>query len=124
MRIDRRGLLKGSALAGAAVGLPIGAQAAAMVPVLLVFDSRLAESADFARSVAVPQPIDLAKVPLRAVHQALSGAGRIEGLTRWSDWTVLRGLLEAQGLRRASEARLAAPLSGHDGLWRWSMAAR
>jgi hypothetical protein len=91
---------------------------------VLVFDSRLAESADYARGVAAAQRIDLAQVPLRALHQALAGAVRIEGLTRWSDWTVLRGLLESDGLRRADEARLAAPISGHDGLWRWSMAAR
>ena len=123
MRTTRRGLLKASALAGAAVAIPVAA-GAATVPALLVFDSRLAESADYARSAAAIQRIDLAKVPLRAVHQALAGAGRIEGLTRWSDWTVLRGLLESDGLRRAGEARLAAPLSGHDGLWRWSMASR
>jgi len=124
MRTTRRSLLKGSALAGAAVALPGAVGAAASVPALLVFDSRLAESADYAHGSAAMQRIDLAKVPLRAVHQALSGAGRIEGLTRWSDWTALRGLLEADGLRRESEARLAAPLSGHNGLWRWSMAAR
>lgn len=124
MRTTRRGLLKGSALAGAAVAIPVAAQAAAAVPALLVFDSRLAESADYARGAAALQQIDLAKVSLRAVHQALAGAERIEGLTRWSDWTVLRGLLESDGLRRANEALLAAPLSGHDGLWRWSMAAR
>lgn len=123
MRTTRRGLLKASALAGAVVAIPVAA-GAATVPAVLVFDSRLAESADYARSAAAMQRIDLAQVPLRAVHQALAGAGRIEGLTRWSDWTVLRGLLEADGLRRADEARLAAPLSGHDGLWRWSMAAR
>jgi hypothetical protein len=123
MRTTRRGLLRGSVLAGAAVAIPVAAGAAA-VPALLVFDSRLAESADYARGAAAVQRIDLATTPLRAVHQAVAGAGLIEGLTRWSDWTVLRGLLEADGLRRASEARLAAPLSGHDGLWRWSMAAR
>ena len=122
MRTTRRGLLKGSALAGAAAAIPFAA-GAAEVPALLVFDSRLAESADYASGAAELQRIDLASTPLRAVHQALSGAGRIEGLTRWSDWTVLRGLLEADGLRRASEVRLAAPLSGHHGLWRWSMAA-
>ena len=38
--------------------------------------------------------------------------------------TVLRGLLEEQGLRRTAETRTSAPLSGHDGLLRWSMAAR
>ncbi len=123
MRIDRRAMLKGSALAGAAATIPVAARAA-VIPAFVVFDSRLAETADYARTAAGLQHIDLAKVPLRDAHSAMAGAGRIEGLTRWSDWVVLRGLLEADGLRRASEARLGAPLSGHDGLWRWSMAAR
>lgn len=123
MRTTRRGLLKGSALAGAAVAIPVAA-GAATVAALLVFDSRLAESAGYAAGKAALHRIDLAEVPLRAAHQAMAGADQIEGLTRWSDWTVLRGLLEADGLRSASEANLAAPLSGHDGLWHWSMAVR
>ena len=124
MRTTRRGLLKGSALAGAAAAIPVVAQAAAIGPARVVFDSRLAESADYGRAAAAVQRIDLAEMSLRAVHKTLSGASRIEGLTRWSDWTVLRGLLQADGLRSTSEVRLVALLSGHDGLWRWSMAAR
>lgn len=119
MKATRRGVLKGSVLAGAAVAVPLGAQAAA-VSAVLVHDSRLAESARFAGV----QGIDLAGVSLREAHARLAGAVRVEGLTRWSDWTVLRGLLEAQGLRRTAETRVGAPLSGHDGLIRWSMAAR
>ena len=124
MRIDRRGLLKGSALAGAAAALPAKAAATAAIPQLAVFDSRLAESAQLGRNIAADRHIDLAEVPLRAAHRAMAGAGRIEGLTRWSDWVVLRGLLEVDGLRRGSEVLLATPLSGHDGLWRWTMTAR
>lgn len=123
MRFDRRAMLKGSALVGAAATIPAFAATAA-IPALEVFDSRLAESAHLGGIIAVERRIDLAEVPLRNAHQAMAGAGRIEGLTRWSDWVVLRGLLEADGLRLASEARLAAPLSRHDGLWRWTMAPR
>ena len=117
MRTDRRGVLKGGALAGVAVAVPVGARAA---EALLVYDSRLAESAGFGGG----QGIDLARVSLRDAHGLLTGAARVEGLTRWSDWTVLRGLLEEQGLRRTAETRVSSPLSGHDGLIRWSMAAR
>lgn len=120
MRTTRRGLLKGGALAGAVAAVPVAAHAAAEVAAVIVHDSRLAESAGFAGG----RGIDLAHLSLREVHAALAGATRVEGLTRWSDWTVLRSLLEEQGLRRTAETRASAPLSGHDGLLRWSMAAR
>lgn len=120
MRTDRRGVLKGGALVGAVAAVPVAAQAAAGVAAVVVYDSRLAESASFAGG----RGIDLAAMSLRDAHAALAGATRVEGLTRWSDWTVLRGLLEEQGLRRTGETRASAPLSGHDGLLRWSMAAR
>jgi hypothetical protein len=119
MWTDRRGLLKGGALAGVAAAMPVAARAAEASAVV-VYDSRLPESASFAGE----RGIDLARTSLREAHGLLAGAVRIEGLTRWSDWTVLRGLLESQGLRRTAETRVGAPLSGHDGLLRWSMAAR
>ncbi len=119
MQTDRRGMLKGGALAGVAAAVPLGARAAEAAA-LVVYDSRLAESASFAGG----HGIDLAQVSLREAHGLLAGAARVEGLTRWSDWTVLRALLEEQGLRRTAEMRVGAPLSGHDGLMRWSMALR
>ncbi|MBB3861644.1 hypothetical protein GGQ88_002932 [Novosphingobium hassiacum] len=48
----------------------------------------------------------------------------VTGLTRWSDWTVLRGLLEERGLRTTEETRVPGRLSGRDHLFRWSMIAR
>lgn len=119
MRTTRRAVLKGGMLAGVAASAPLAAQAAEASAVV-VHDSRLAESVSFAGG----RGIDLARVSLREAQAMLAGAARVEGLTRWSDWTVLRGLLEEQGLRRTAEDRLGAPLSGHDGLLRWSMAAR
>ena len=119
MRTTRRDMLKGGALAGAAAAVPFAAQAAE-ASAMIVYDSRLAESASFAGG----RGIDLAHISLREARDRLEGAARVEGLTRWSDWTVLRGLLEEQGLRRTAETRATAPLSGHDGLLRWSMAAR
>lgn len=124
MRTDRRGVLQGGALVGAVAAVPVAAHAASAVATeaagMVVYDSRLAESASFAGG----RGIDLAVMSLREAHAALAGSTRVEGLTRWSDWTVLRGLLEERGLRRTAETRLGAPLSGHDGLLRWSMAAR
>lgn len=119
MRATRRGVLKGGALASVAAAVPVGVRAAE-ASAMVVYDSRLAESASFAGR----QGIDLACVSLREAHRLLAGAARVEGLTRWSDWTVLRGLLEEQGLRRTAETRTSAPLSGHNGLLRWGMAAR
>ncbi|MBX9664513.1 hypothetical protein [Novosphingobium sp.] len=119
MRTTRRDVLKSGVLAGAVAAVPVAAHAA-QAEAVVVYDSRLAESASFAGG----RGIDLAVVSLRDAHAALADAERVEGLTRWSDWTVLRGLLEEQGLRRTAETRTSAPLSGHDGLLRWSMAAR
>jgi hypothetical protein len=122
MRTTRREVLKSGVMAGAVAAVPVVAQAsqAAQPEAMVLYDSRLAESVSFAGG----RGIDLAAVSLRDAHAALAHAKRVEGLTRWSDWTVLRGLLEEQGLRRTGETRTSAPLSGHDGLLRWSMAAR
>lgn len=55
---------------------------------------------------------------------ALGEPARVSGLSRWSDWTALRGALEERGLRLEQETRVAGPLSGRDHLFRWTMAAR
>lgn len=127
MRIDRRTMLRGSALAGAAVAIPASAAAmAAAEPHFIVFDSRIAESADFGRTKAGAAALDLAGADAdqwRALR-ALSGHARIEGLTRWSDWVAVRGVLEEKGLRLAGEMRADAPISGRDHLFRWSMMSR
>ena len=125
MRIDRRKLLKGGALAGVASALPAASAAAAAAaagPALVVFDSRLAESVQFAR--ALPgERVDVASDDGWARVRA-AGSSRVEGLTRWSDWVAARGSLEEQGLRLASEMPAKAPLSGRTHLFRWSMATR
>ena len=118
MKADRRAVLKGGAVLSAAAGLPLAASAAA--PALTVYDSRLPESAAFARTRNGGRQIDLASANLRA----LPAATRIEGLTGWSDWIDLRGELELRGLRVVAEDRVAAPLSGRAHLFRWTMQAR
>jgi hypothetical protein len=123
MRLDRRTMLKGAGLAGAAVAVPV---MAAPITRLVVFDSRIAESVAFARTQTGFARIDIADqdaTQWRAVRD-LGAQARIEGLTRWSDWVALRGELQARGARQIDERRIAAPLSGRDHLFRWSMAAR
>lgn len=128
-RIDRRGVLKAGALAGT---LAAGPAVAAIRPVarLAVFDSRIAESRAFARTVAADHAIDLARehetlfAGLRGEHPRDQSPCRVEGLTGWSDWVAVRSELEARGLRVVAEAPVRAPASGKAHLFRWTMQAR
>ena len=123
MRADRRTLLKGAA---ALVAVPLAGGAALATPRLVVFDSRVPESASFAARMAGIR-IDLARahetlwVGLRSYRGDI---GAVEGLTGWSDWIAVRGEFEGRGLRLGSEDRVAAPLSGKAHLFRWSMKSR
>lgn len=122
--IDRRGLLRAGTLAAAAAGTPGAARAAAAaLPALVVFDSRVAESRAFAQGFPLASRHDLALGPLalRARLSALEG-GRIEGLTGWADWVALRGAARGTGLRLSADQRITAPLSGRRNLFRWTLA--
>ncbi|MBF9152945.1 twin-arginine translocation signal domain-containing protein [Novosphingobium jiangmenense] len=122
MRVSRRSMLKGGALAGAVAATP--AVAAMVKPsALVVFDSRIPESAAFAAAHRGAAMIDLAHGTAEGVR-AINSPRAVTGVTRWSDWTALRGVLEAQGLRLSEETRAAAPLSGRTHLFRWTMTAR
>jgi len=125
--LDRRTLLKGAAVASAAGALPFAAEAAAPAARLVVYDSRIAESRDFAMGIAAAHRLDLAAAhdsQWAGLRGALPAVTRIEGLTGWSDWVAVRGELAARGLRTSAEDRVAAPLSGKAHLLRWSMQAR
>ncbi|KHS48692.1 MULTISPECIES: twin-arginine translocation signal domain-containing protein [Novosphingobium] len=122
MRVSRRSMLKGSALAGAVAATPAVAAMASPVP-LVVFDSRIPESAAFAAAKDTQRAIDLALGAADAAR-AIKFPQVVTGLTRWSDWTALRGVMEAQGLRLSDEIRAAAPLSGRTHLFLWTMTAR
>ncbi|WP_062346617.1 twin-arginine translocation signal domain-containing protein [Novosphingobium sp. CCH12-A3] len=122
MRVSRRSMLKGSALAGAVAATPAVAAMASPVP-LVVFDSRIPESAAFAAAKDTQRAIDLA-LGAADVARAIKFPQVVTGLTRWSDWTALRGVMEAQGLRLSEEIRAAAPLSGRTHLFLWTMTAR
>jgi hypothetical protein len=122
MRVSRRSVLKGSALVGAVAATPAAAAMAKPAP-LVVFDSRIPESAAFAASQSAAEMIDLAHGTAEGAR-AINFPRAVTGVTRWSDWTALRGILEAQGLRLSKETRAAAPLSGRTHLFRWTMTAR
>lgn len=122
MQVSRRAMLKGGALATSAIAMPAAAMEMQATP-LVIFDSRIPESIAFAATQAGLRTIDLAQ-GTEAAWRALGNPSRVNGLTRWSDWTALRGALEEQGLRAQDEARAPAPLSGRDHLFRWSMVER
>jgi hypothetical protein len=132
MGVNRRTVLKGSALAGAAVGVPLAANAATSAvtgksATLVIFDSRIAESADFAARRAAAHRIDLAEAQQTrwaALRGSLPPVGSVEGLTGWSDWITVRGELESRGLRVVSESPVKAALSGKTHVFRWSLKAR
>lgn len=122
MQVSRRAMLKGGALATSAIAVPAVALELQGIP-LVIFDSRIPESVAFAATQTGRRTIDLAS-GAEAAWRALGNPSRVNGLTRWSDWTALRGALEEQGLRAKEDARASAPLSGRDQLFRWSMVSR
>ncbi|MFN3457797.1 MAG: twin-arginine translocation signal domain-containing protein [Novosphingobium sp.] len=122
MRVSRRSMLKGSALAGAVAATPAMAAMAKPAP-LVVFDSRIPESAAFAAGQGAVRMIDLAHGTAEGAR-AIKSPSAVTGVTRWSDWTALRGIMESQGLRLHEETRATAPLSGRAHLFRWTMVAR
>ncbi len=122
MRVSRRSMLKGGALAGSVLAVPAFAVEIQRLPVV-VFDSAIAESVAFAATQGGSRSINLEDAGiLRRI--ALGDPRHVTGLTRWSDWTALRGLLEERGLRMTEEVRVPGRLSGRDHLFRWTMIAR
>ena len=84
---------------------------------VVVLDSRLPESLAYAKRLTGWREIDIANADAdrwRALRARVSGP-EIVGLTRWSDWTIVRGALETQGRRVRREARLSRAL------FLWSM---
>lgn len=114
MRIDRRSLLKTGAVVGGIAAAPVAARAF-QPQALTIFDSRVLPSRAFVHGQRGPK-IDVAQedaVLWRSLRT--ENKGRVEGLTNWSDWVVVRGLLEERGLRVKAEAKAGT-------LFRWTMA--
>lgn len=117
--VSRRGVLKGGAVASAALAIPAGA-AALRRSGLVVYDSTLPESRAFAQSAGIARRLDLAAEHagrFATLRGGLPAGKTIEGLTRWSDWVALRSELESQGWRLALEERTGRARN----VWRWSM---
>ena len=106
MKLSRRDLVK----AGAAMSTLAGGSAtqalASKAPVLVVYDSRHAESVAFAAGYRLPS-LDVA-----AEHgqfwQGLRSSlpkGTVVGLTRWSELVIVRGYAEEQGKRLRHERK-------------------
>ena len=114
MKIDRRSLLKSATVASGIIAVPAAVRAF-QKPAFVIFDSRSIESSAFAYGQAVSR-IDVAQEDVQMWRSLRAiGKGRIEGLTGWSDWVVVRGLLEENGLRVKTETKAGK-------LFRWTMA--
>ena len=87
-------------------------------PDVALFDSGVPESCLFAAGAAKLIETGLQRsnrwFALRAA--TLQPGQSVAGLTTWSDWTVVRGMLSEKGLRVRSE------FSRADGLFEWEMA--
>jgi formate dehydrogenase assembly factor FdhD len=128
MTLDRRTVLKASAAAGAAIAVPAAALEIrqSLAARLVVYDSRIAESRAFAETQGGHPAIDIADAHADLWRKVRDVAqhGRVDGLTGWSDWVMVRGALQDKGLRLSAEQRAGSPLSGHAHLFRWTMHAR
>ena len=115
MILSRRKLLASGAAAAtiaAAGGLRL---AAAALPSLVIYDSRRVDSLAFAQTIAAPR-IDIAREDAN-LWRAVRGVaiqGTVVGLTAWSDWVLVRGMLEEKGKRMRSETR-------NGRLFQWAM---
>ncbi len=104
-------------LAGGALSVGVPAAASGIAAVvgptrLAIYDSRITESRYFAGHAAQQglRLFDIAGQDDALWRDARAGFGRkpreeVIGLTRWTDWVNLRGLLNEQGLRLTREVR-------------------
>ncbi len=116
MSITRRSALQGALLAVA--GFSVGSRRALATPArtLLVYDSRLPQSRAL-RDRHLGPAVDLRDEHANFWRTLRSGAhaGRVIGLTRWSELVQARSLLQERGLRLREETRQGQ-------LYYWEMA--
>ncbi|MEP7351117.1 MAG: hypothetical protein ABI668_14350 [Sphingorhabdus sp.] len=115
MILSRRSLIKTGVVA-TAIATTTARVLAAPQPALVIYDSRLPQSSAFAR-VWRTRKIDVAHEDARfwRALRTVSRDGAILGITSWSDWVIVRGLLEEKGMRVKQEAASGT-------LFRWTMA--
>lgn len=111
MSISRRRMLQSSGAVMAAASAPAFAF---QTKTLTIFDSRHPPSR--ALAYGSNAKLDVAHEDSAFWHNIRSGPlpERIEGLTAWSDWVVVRGLLEERGKRVRTETPRGA-------LFHWTM---
>jgi hypothetical protein len=116
MTLSRRSLIKSGAAAAAATAASGPIAAASAMPALVVFDGRSPLSRAFANTHFAPV-IDVAIEDdnLWRTLRSAAPTGSITGMTGWSDWVVVRGLLEEKGKRLKSEKQSGT-------LFLWTMA--
>ena len=106
MSVSRRTVLQGALLSAAAVSPGLTCVLAAPPAALVVYDSRLPQSL-FLRNRNSAAVLDVAVEHASCWRnlRALTPAGRIIGLTSWSDLVLVRGFLEEKRKRLRTEVR-------------------
>ena len=109
MSVTRRTVLEGVLVAAATVGAGQGLAGAAFVGAaipLIVFDSRLPQSLQWSNRYS-SRSIDVAHehAHLWRNLRAANPEGPVHGLTRWSDFVLVRTSLEEKGFRLSRQAR-------------------
>ncbi|MBU6206634.1 MAG: hypothetical protein KGQ42_02985 [Alphaproteobacteria bacterium] len=101
MMLTRRMMIKAAGTAAAIA--PIGVGAHGRSAALIVYDSRIPLSRLLASGSG--DAIDIAPQHGRLWRDLRSSSpqGRVVGVTRWSDYVVVRGCLEARGKRVRAE---------------------
>ncbi|MCW6533539.1 hypothetical protein [Sphingomonas lycopersici] len=110
MIIDRRQALTGL-IAGAALSGAPAARAARGAQTVIVADLRLPAVRQLTAGYRPARLIDLSAAHAdlwREMRGFVPGGARVIGVTRWSDWIAVRGLLIERGLRVRAERPLAA----------------
>lgn len=126
MRVNRRSVLKGGSVLGAAAAIPMAQALRAQEAALLVYDSAIAESASMARG-HMGAALDVTaerKAGWPSLRAGFAQHKALEGLTGWSDYVTIREELKIHGFRIAAETPSPAPISGKSHLFRWSLGVR
>jgi hypothetical protein len=110
---------------GAASAVPT--MATSRAPALALFDSNIPEARAFAKAAARKgiATIDVAggdKALREIALRTPDVGGTIIGMTGWSDWVVLRGLMEEQGKRLRNESRIVHKGTRQATPFEWVMA--
>ncbi len=93
---------------------------------LAFYDRRIPESAAFANAqrAAGAMLIDVAEEEAklwRGVRAGGDSRARVIGLTRWSEWIILRDAFQQQGKRIRREERVEPRAAAHQALFGWEM---